>query len=203
MTSRDKILGSVRDAMRTLAIRPVPPTSAPVFPPVTDPAQRFREEFLALKGEIIESPEALRQFLAGFPKITTDDSDLVRQTAGPGNATVREADLGITGCDCLIAQMGAIVVSPPSAGGRAPSVLPPAHLVIARRDQLIPDLAARSTSSAGATTATGPARCRSSPVPAAPATSRRSWCWAPMDRGASPSTGPGELPDFFSRDQRL
>jgi L-lactate dehydrogenase complex protein LldG len=141
MTSRDKILGSVRDAMRTLAIRPVPPTSAPVFPPVTDPAQRFREEFLALKGEIIESPETLRQFLAGFPKIATDGSDLVRQTAGPGNATVREADLGITGCDCLIAQMGAIVVSPPSAGGRAPSVLPPAHLVIARRDQLIPDLA--------------------------------------------------------------
>jgi L-lactate dehydrogenase complex protein LldG len=141
MTSRDKILGRVRDAMRTLATRPVPPTSAPVFSQVTDPAQRFHEEFLALKGEIIESPEALRQFLAGFPKIVTDDSDLVRQTAGPGNATVREADLGITGCDCLIAQMGAIVVSPPSAGGRAPSVLPPAHLVIARRDQLIPDLA--------------------------------------------------------------
>jgi len=141
MTSRDKILGRVRDAMRTLATRPVPPTTAPVFPPVTDPAQRFREEFLALKGEIIESPEALRQFLAGFPKIATDGSDLVRQTAGPGNATVREADLGITGCDCLIAQMGAIVVSPPSAGGRAPSVLPPAHLVIARHDQLIPDLA--------------------------------------------------------------
>jgi L-lactate dehydrogenase complex protein LldG len=141
MTSRDKILGRVRDAMHTPATRPVPPTSAPVFPPVTDPAQRFREEFLALKGEIIESPETLRQFLAGFPKIATDGSDLVRQTAGPGNATVREADLGITGCDCLIAQMGAIVVSPPSAGGRAPSVLPPAHLVIARRDQLIQDLA--------------------------------------------------------------
>ena len=141
MTSRDKILGSVRDAMRTLAIRPVPPTSAPVFPPVTDPAQRFREEFLALKGEIIESPEALRQFLAGFPKITTDDSDLVRQTAGPGNATVREADLGITGCDCLIAQMGAIVVSPKTAGGRALSVLPPVHLVIAHRDQFLPDFA--------------------------------------------------------------
>ncbi len=141
MTSRDKILGRVRDAMRTPAARPVPPTDAPVFAPVTDPAARFRTEFLALKGEIIESPEALRQFLAEFSKIVTDGSDLVRQTAGPGNATVREADLGVTGCDCLIAQMGAIVVSPPSAGGRAPSVLPPAHLVIARRDQLIPDLA--------------------------------------------------------------
>jgi L-lactate dehydrogenase complex protein LldG len=141
MTSRDKILGRVRDAMRTPAARPAPPTSAALFPPVNDPVQRFREEFLALKGELIESPEALRQFLSGFPKIVTDDSEIVYQTTGPGNATVREADLGITGCDCVIAQYGAIVVSPNSAGGRAPSVLPPTHLVIARRDQLIPDLA--------------------------------------------------------------
>jgi L-lactate dehydrogenase complex protein LldG len=51
-----------------------------------------------------------------------------------------EADVGITGCDCLVAQTGSVVVSARSAGGRALSVLPPVHVVLARRDQLVPDL---------------------------------------------------------------
>ena len=144
-TSRERILGRVRDAMRTLAPRPTAPSGAPVFPPVTDPAQRFREEFLTLKGEIVDSKESLREFLTGFTKIATDGSDLVQQAVGESNAPVREADLGVTACDCLIAQTGAIVVSPRSAGGRALSVLPPVHLVVARRDQVLPDLATAIT----------------------------------------------------------
>jgi L-lactate dehydrogenase complex protein LldG len=138
--SREKILNRVRDAMRTPAPRPIAPTGVPVFAPVTNPEQRFREEFLALKGEIIDSQEKLREFLTDFAKIATDGSDLVKNAVGAGNAGVRVADLGVTACDCLIAQMGAIVVSPKSAGGRTLSVLPPVHLVIARRDQLLPDL---------------------------------------------------------------
>jgi L-lactate dehydrogenase complex protein LldG len=138
--SRERILARVRDAMRTPAPPPVASSGKPVFAPVTNPQQRFREEFLALKGELIDSPEKLREFLTGFAKIATDGSDLVRQAVGEGNAPVREADLGVTSCDCLIAQMGAIVVTPVSAGGRALSVLPPVHLVIARRDQIQPDL---------------------------------------------------------------
>jgi L-lactate dehydrogenase complex protein LldG len=139
-TSRDRILGRVRAAMRTLAPAPHAPSGEPVFAPVTDPERRFREEFLALKGEILESPDALRQFLQGFTHITTDGSDLVRQAVGADAGKVRAADLGVTGCDCLIAQVGAIVVSARSAGGRALSVLPPVHLVVARRDQILPDL---------------------------------------------------------------
>jgi L-lactate dehydrogenase complex protein LldG len=41
-----------------------------------------------------------------------------------------------------VAQTGSIFVSTRSAGGRALSVLPPVHLVLARRDQLVPDLPA-------------------------------------------------------------
>jgi L-lactate dehydrogenase complex protein LldG len=143
--SRERILNRVRDAMRTPAPRPVAPSGAPVFAPVTNPEQRFHEEFRTLKGELIDSQEKLRGFLAGFTKIATDGSDLVKQAVGAGNAGVREADLGVTACDCLIAQMGAIVVTPKSAGGRTLSVLPPVHLVIARRDQLLLDLATAIT----------------------------------------------------------
>lgn len=143
--SREKILSRVRNAVRTPAVRPAAAADAPVFAPVTVPAQRFREEFLALKGELVESKEKLREFLAGFSQIATDGSHLVNQAVGAGNSRVREADLGVTSCDCLIAQLGAIVVTPKSAGGRALSVLPPVHLVVARRDQILPDLATAIT----------------------------------------------------------
>lgn len=49
-------------------------------------------------------------------------------------------DVGITECDALVAQTGSILITARSAGGRAVSVLPPHHLVIARREQLLPDL---------------------------------------------------------------
>ena len=55
---------------------------------------------------------------------------------------LESCDAGITGCDCLVAQTGAILVSAPSAGGRALSVLPPHHLIIARTSQVVPDLTA-------------------------------------------------------------
>jgi L-lactate dehydrogenase complex protein LldG len=51
-------------------------------------------------------------------------------------------DAGITECDALIAQTGSVLVTSRSAGGRALSVLPPHHVVIAKREQLLPDLLA-------------------------------------------------------------
>ena len=138
--ARENILSRVRSALRTEAHRPALPTSAPVFPPVTDNEARFRQEFVALKGEFIETAEQLREFLKSFPRVGTDGSELVRLAAGEANATVRECDLGVTGCDCLVAMTGSILLCTRSAGGRALSVLPPVHLVIARRDQLVPDL---------------------------------------------------------------
>lgn len=131
--AREKILARVRTALRTEAHRPPVPTDAPVFPPIADLEARFRDEFTALKGEIITD---LPAFLAGFAKIASDVPEVT------GNATVREADLGVTGCDCLLARTGSIAVCTRSAGGRAMSVLPPVHLVIARRNQLVPDLTA-------------------------------------------------------------
>ncbi len=51
-----------------------------------------------------------------------------------------QCDVGITECDALVAQTGTVVVTSRSAGGRALSVLPPHHVVLARRDQLVPGL---------------------------------------------------------------
>jgi L-lactate dehydrogenase complex protein LldG len=51
-------------------------------------------------------------------------------------------DAGITECDALIAQTGSVLVTSRRAGGRALSVLPPHHVVLARREQMLPDLPA-------------------------------------------------------------
>jgi L-lactate dehydrogenase complex protein LldG len=68
----------------------------------------------------------------GLPVLLADDR--------PETADVERADVGITGCDALIAQTGSILLTARSAGGRALSVLPPHHIVIARESQLLPDL---------------------------------------------------------------
>lgn len=57
-------------------------------------------------------------------------------------AELEQCDAGISECDALIAQTGSVLVTGRSAGGRALSVLPPHHVVLARREQLLRDLPA-------------------------------------------------------------
>jgi len=57
-------------------------------------------------------------------------------------AELEACDAAITGCDALVAQTGSVMVSVKSAGGRALSVLPPHHIVIAQCSQVVSDLTA-------------------------------------------------------------
>ena len=49
-------------------------------------------------------------------------------------------DAGLTACESLIAQTGSLLVSSAANGGRALSILPHAHVVVARVGQVLPDL---------------------------------------------------------------
>lgn len=53
---------------------------------------------------------------------------------------MEKCPVGISECDALVAQTGSVVVTSQSCGGRALSVLPPHHIVLARQDQLVPGL---------------------------------------------------------------
>ena len=70
----------------------------------------------------------------GLPTLVTND--------GYGKHELEQCDVGISECDALIAQTGTVLVTSRSAGGRALSCLPPHHVVIARREQLVADLPA-------------------------------------------------------------
>jgi L-lactate dehydrogenase complex protein LldG len=69
-----------------------------------------------------------------LPRVMTEAGYVVRE--------IESCDVGITECDALVAQTGSVLVTSQSAGGRALSVLPPHHVVLARYDQLVPDLEA-------------------------------------------------------------
>jgi L-lactate dehydrogenase complex protein LldG len=67
---------------------------------------------------------------------------LLRVDGGYEKDALEACDAGLTECEALIAQTGSVCVTSRSSGGRALSVLPPHHIVIAQKAQLVPDLAA-------------------------------------------------------------
>jgi L-lactate dehydrogenase complex protein LldG len=68
----------------------------------------------------------------GLPVCRTDSGYDVHE--------LESCNIGITECDALVAQTGSVLVTARSAGGRALSVLPPHHVVLATRRQLLGDL---------------------------------------------------------------
>lgn len=130
--ARENILARVRRALRQPAPPPAAPRGTPIWPAMDEPFATFQREFTAVKGEIVTD---LPAFLSGFTKIASALPDIA------GNSTPAEAELGVTGCDCLIARTGSIALATRSAGGRLMSVLPATHLVVARRAQVVPELA--------------------------------------------------------------
>jgi len=71
---------------------------------------------------------------------TGTESDAAKFETARGGIALDGFDLAVTHCDALVARLGSVVLTAKSAGGRALSVLPPNHLVVARREQLVADL---------------------------------------------------------------
>lgn len=127
-----------------------------------DQVNAFAANAAELKAEfhLLDSPDALAPLLQklrdteGWQRAASHRGKLtdaacqalglpVLRTDQPYNVNDLEVcDAGITECDALIAQTGSVLVTSRSAGGRALSVLPPHHVVLGRRDQLLPDLTA-------------------------------------------------------------
>jgi L-lactate dehydrogenase complex protein LldG len=135
----------------------------PLVPPDTaGQLSLFREKSVQLKTDflMVASPDEAAAALADLrfkhgwtllathhhplidPLIESLGIDTIYMEQRPDSATLERCSAGITGCDALIAQTGSILLTARSAGGRALSVLPPHHVVVATADQLLPDLEA-------------------------------------------------------------
>jgi len=118
-------------------------------------AADLRADFKRLK-DISELPTALDALskAEGWKRIATHLGVLTAAAVGgvelPALMTnqpydvneLEQCDAGVTECDALVAQTGSVLLTSFSAGGRALSVLPPHHVVLARENQLLADLPA-------------------------------------------------------------
>ena len=120
----------------------------------------FRKNAVDLKAEfhLVASPAELVGLLLGlrdaesWKKVGVHAGDLIdlvavklglplcRTDQGYNVAELETCSVGLTQCDALVAQTGSVLVTARSAGGRALSVLPPHHVVLARREQVVRDL---------------------------------------------------------------
>jgi L-lactate dehydrogenase complex protein LldG len=180
MNEREKILGRIREALRTQAPPPgahhAPPENTPGQPPVAgarawlppvgpgvaEQFELFAKNAADLKADfqLLNNREELKAAL-----VKMRDAEQWRRVASHGTELTRFAcaslalpvlltdrgydvnelekcEVGITECDALVAQTGGVALTSRSAGGRALSILPPHHVVIARREQLVADLPA-------------------------------------------------------------
>lgn len=172
MSPRDTILRRIREALSVAAphphhaavTSPEHPTPQDWLPAVgtsfDDQLALFRSNSEALKAtfdvvhSLEEATEKIRSLAAsgnwqsvGIHRTPLTEHLLpilrgvVFTDDGYETPALEACDAGITTCECLVAQTGSVLVTTHN-GGRALSVLPPHHIVIALASQLLPDLTA-------------------------------------------------------------
>ncbi len=155
---RERILARIRKALEQAAPAAPPVPARPFFAPVTDPLDRFRQECEANKTELVLATDAvavaaaIESILDSLPagEIFVQDTARLREAArffvtprelrwSSQGAPNEASQATVSECELLVALTGSIVVSA-ACGGRGASVVAPCHVVVARREQLVPDL---------------------------------------------------------------
>lgn len=158
--SRERILERIRKALRKPAPRHDATAGRQIFPPVTNALERFQKECEANKTEclvtsdVAASATAIANVLASLPagEIFAQDAPELRRMAqawhdgrsvrwSSDGAPSEASQATITLAEALVAETGSVLVSS-ACGGRGASVVAPAHIVLARLEQLVPSLEA-------------------------------------------------------------
>lgn len=154
--AKENILKKIRKALSQSTPLPFPKSegSESVFsPPQEEAAVEFAEQFSKLQGRFvfcINQQELAFQLSSLVRKMDwkkvycVEDELLKRSGAQLDDRLVRtdlaHCDVSITGCECLVARTGSIVMSAGQLSGRTTSVYAPVHICIAFTDQLVYDV---------------------------------------------------------------
>jgi len=152
-SAREEILKKLSTSVHPV---PEPPDfEQHVFPPVIFPLeQTFKTQLEAINGKVFifqskaELYNSLKTDLLQFriknifcsePEIM---KNLVQFEIGFNEyaSVVKNMEVGITGCEFLVAQTGSAMVSSAQRGGRQMNIFPPLHIIIAYRNQLVTTL---------------------------------------------------------------
>ncbi|MCX8020572.1 MAG: lactate utilization protein [Chitinophagaceae bacterium] len=154
--SKEKILKKIRSALRHSVALPFPQSEGnqPVFPEISqEPEVEFAEQFTALQGKFIyciNEQELAFQLSSLIKKrdwqnVFCNERRLIHPVLPQLEHVITDQDLAgcdaaITGCECLVARTGSIVMSSAQPGGRTVSVYAPVHICIANTHQVVCDI---------------------------------------------------------------
>jgi len=154
--SKENILKKIRKALSHSTPLPFPQSegNSSVFLPLEqEPEVEFAEQFTKLQGRFIycinrqEMAFQLNSLIQkqNWQKVFCLEDPLC-EMIGPQVSDrlikndLANCDVSITGCECLVARTGSIVMSAAQPGGRTTSVYAPIHICIAFTNQLVYDL---------------------------------------------------------------
>lgn len=154
--AKENILKRIRKALSHSTPLPFPKSegSDSVYKPAMEEATvEFAEQFSKLQGRFVYCIN--RQELAfqlssiarkmDWQKIYCLEDQLLQQ-AGVSlddrlvKTGLADCDVSITGCECLVARTGSVVMSAAQLSGRTTSVYAPVHICIAYANQLVYDV---------------------------------------------------------------
>jgi L-lactate dehydrogenase complex protein LldG len=156
-TSKEKVLKYVREALISRTDQPFPQVEyeKPVFREMEEPLDiNFAQELTAVGGFFVYC-ESEEEVIGGIRFLMNDrkwDSIFALEPAiinllhNAGikctydHIQLKDARVGMTGCEALVARLGSVLVSTGQMAGRQVFVSPEIHIVLARASQLVPDL---------------------------------------------------------------
>ncbi|MFN4894107.1 MAG: lactate utilization protein C [Bacteroidota bacterium] len=153
--SKENILKRIRLALATETPVPFPHREpAAVVPALNQDIEvEFAERFAALEGKFIyciNRQELAFQLGSLIRKMNWEKVFCVEEVLKPAieavigdrlfNEDLSKADVSITGCECLVARTGSIVLSAAQTDGRTASVYAPIHVCVAFTSQLVYDI---------------------------------------------------------------
>jgi L-lactate dehydrogenase complex protein LldG len=156
-TSKEKVLKYVREALISRTDQPFPQVEyeKPVFREMEEPLDiNFAQELTAVGGLFVYC-ENEEEVINGIRFLMNDrkwDSifalepaiiNLLHQAGIKctyDHIQLKDARVGMTGCEALVARLGSVMVSTGQMAGRQIFVFPEVHVVLARTSQLVPDL---------------------------------------------------------------
>ena len=147
--AKENILKKIRQALSNPVPLPFPQSEGAnsVFLPATEDLDViFAQEFTQLMGKFAfctdekDMQEQLQQLIAQrqWTKIYCSEDKWNAQFSNTIN--LPGCDASITGCECLVARTGSIVLSAAAQSGRTVSVYAPVHICIAYTSQLVYDV---------------------------------------------------------------
>lgn len=154
--SKENILKKIRKALSHPISMPFPKSEGnePVFHASQQEKEiEFAEQFSKLQGRFvycINRQELAFQLTSLVRKMDWKKvyclEDALLQSSGIqlaerlAKTDIGECDVSITGCECLVARTGSVVMSAAQKSGRVTSVYAPVHICIAYTNQLVYDV---------------------------------------------------------------